>query len=77
VTDGDGFRLKDIDPGETLDLKSEDKPRAGGTGFPVGHALRLGPLGGGVDHLSGDGSGVALFVDCELRHLKNLNTCYL
>jgi PPK2 family polyphosphate:nucleotide phosphotransferase len=28
VTDGDGFRLKDIDPGETLDLKSEDKPRA-------------------------------------------------
>ena len=28
VTDGDGFRLKDIDPGETLSLKSEDKPRA-------------------------------------------------
>ena len=28
VTDGDGFRLKDIDPGDTLDLKSEDKPRA-------------------------------------------------
>jgi PPK2 family polyphosphate:nucleotide phosphotransferase len=27
VTDGDGFRLKDIDPGDTLDLKSEDKPR--------------------------------------------------
>jgi len=28
VTDGEGFRLKDIDPGDTLDLKSEDKPRA-------------------------------------------------
>ena len=28
VTDGKSFRLKDIDPGETLDLKSEDKPRA-------------------------------------------------
>jgi len=28
VTDGDGFRLKDIDPGDTLGLKSEDKPRA-------------------------------------------------
>jgi PPK2 family polyphosphate:nucleotide phosphotransferase len=27
VTDGDGFRLKDIDPGDTLNLKSEDKPR--------------------------------------------------
>jgi PPK2 family polyphosphate:nucleotide phosphotransferase len=28
VTDGERFRLKDIDPGDTLDLKSEDKPRA-------------------------------------------------
>jgi len=28
VTDGSRFRLKDIDPGETLNLKSEDKPRA-------------------------------------------------
>ena len=28
MTDGDGFRLKDIDPGDTLKLKSEDKPRA-------------------------------------------------
>jgi PPK2 family polyphosphate:nucleotide phosphotransferase len=28
VTDGDGFRLKDINPGDTLNLKSEDKPRA-------------------------------------------------
>src|SRR5271157_1399044 len=28
VTDGESFRLKDIDPGDTLDLKSEDKPRA-------------------------------------------------
>jgi PPK2 family polyphosphate:nucleotide phosphotransferase len=28
VTDGKGFRLKDIDPGDTLDLGSEDKPRA-------------------------------------------------
>jgi PPK2 family polyphosphate:nucleotide phosphotransferase len=28
VTDGDGFRLKDVDPKDTLDLKSEDKPRA-------------------------------------------------
>jgi PPK2 family polyphosphate:nucleotide phosphotransferase len=27
VTDG-GFRLKDIDPGDTLELTSEDKPRA-------------------------------------------------
>jgi polyphosphate kinase 2 (PPK2 family) len=28
ITDGDGFRLKDVDPGDTLDLTSEDKPRA-------------------------------------------------
>jgi PPK2 family polyphosphate:nucleotide phosphotransferase len=28
VTDGDRFRLNDFDPGDTLDLKSEDKPRA-------------------------------------------------
>ena len=28
VTDGAGFRLKDIDPNDTLDLKSEDKSRA-------------------------------------------------
>ena len=28
VTDGSKFRLKDIDPGDTLDLGSEDKPRA-------------------------------------------------
>jgi PPK2 family polyphosphate:nucleotide phosphotransferase len=28
VVDGRRFRLKDIDPGETLNLKSEDKPRA-------------------------------------------------
>ena len=28
VTDGDGFRLKDFDPGDTLNLKFEDKPRA-------------------------------------------------
>jgi len=28
VTDGDGFRLKDVDPGDTLDLTAEDKPRA-------------------------------------------------
>jgi len=28
VIDGDGFRLKDMDPGDTLNLKSEDKPRA-------------------------------------------------
>ena len=28
VTDGDRFRLKDFDPGDTLDLKSGDKPRA-------------------------------------------------
>jgi PPK2 family polyphosphate:nucleotide phosphotransferase len=28
VTDGGKFRLKDIDPGDTLDLGSEDKPRA-------------------------------------------------
>ena len=28
VTDGGKFRLKDVDPGDTLGLKSEDKPRA-------------------------------------------------
>jgi len=28
VTQGDKFRLKDVDPAETLGLKSEDKPRA-------------------------------------------------
>ena len=28
VTKGDKFRLKDVDPGDTLDLKAEDKPRA-------------------------------------------------
>ena len=28
VTDGKGFRLQNIDPGDTLDLASEDKPRA-------------------------------------------------
>jgi PPK2 family polyphosphate:nucleotide phosphotransferase len=28
VTDGDKFRLKDIDPGDTLHLDTEDKPRA-------------------------------------------------
>jgi PPK2 family polyphosphate:nucleotide phosphotransferase len=28
VTDGNGFRLKDCDPRDTLDLKSEDKPQA-------------------------------------------------
>jgi polyphosphate kinase 2 (PPK2 family) len=28
VTDGKKFRLKDIDPGDTGELKTEDKPRA-------------------------------------------------
>jgi len=28
VTDGDGFRLKDVDPADTLDFGDEDKPRA-------------------------------------------------
>jgi PPK2 family polyphosphate:nucleotide phosphotransferase len=28
ITNGDKFRLKDINPGDTLDFKSEDKPRA-------------------------------------------------
>jgi PPK2 family polyphosphate:nucleotide phosphotransferase len=28
ISDGDGFRLKDIDPGDTQGLTSEDKPRA-------------------------------------------------
>src|SRR5262249_49794986 len=28
VTDGDKFRLKDVDPSDTGELKSEDKPRA-------------------------------------------------
>src|SRR5690348_174047 len=28
IANGGGFRLKDINPGDTLDLSSEDKPRA-------------------------------------------------
>jgi len=28
VTDGGGFRLKDLDPTDTLDFGSEDKPRS-------------------------------------------------
>ncbi|MEI6071514.1 MAG: polyphosphate kinase 2 family protein, partial [Verrucomicrobiae bacterium] len=28
VTDGKGFRLRDVDPGDTQDFKSEDKTRA-------------------------------------------------
>jgi hypothetical protein len=28
VTDGESFHLKDIDPDDTLDLDSDDKPRA-------------------------------------------------
>jgi PPK2 family polyphosphate:nucleotide phosphotransferase len=28
VTDGESFRLRDVNPGDTLDLKSEDKPLA-------------------------------------------------
>jgi len=28
VTDGEGLRLKDVDPGDTLDFDSADKPRA-------------------------------------------------
>ena len=28
VTKGEKFRLKDVDPRDTLGLKSEDKPRA-------------------------------------------------
>ena len=28
VTDGSRFRLRDVDPGETLDLRAADKPRA-------------------------------------------------
>jgi PPK2 family polyphosphate:nucleotide phosphotransferase len=28
LTDGKGFRLKDVDPADTLDLGAEDKPRA-------------------------------------------------
>jgi PPK2 family polyphosphate:nucleotide phosphotransferase len=28
VTDGEGFRLNDVDPGDTLDFDSADKPRA-------------------------------------------------
>ena len=59
---GDNFRLKDIDPGDTLDLTSEDKPRAkealamgvDAAGRAAGHALRAGPLGGAAD-LPGDG----------------------
>ena len=61
VTD-DKFRLKDIDPGDTLDFTSEDKPRAKEAlamgvdvlGRASGHALRAGQLGGVAD-LPGDG----------------------
>src|SRR5215467_9483893 len=28
VTDGDGFRLDDFDPGDTLEFTDEDKPKA-------------------------------------------------
>jgi PPK2 family polyphosphate:nucleotide phosphotransferase len=28
ITDGNKFRLKNVEPGDTLDLKAEDKPRA-------------------------------------------------
>ena len=28
VSDGSSFRLKEVDPGDTLELSSEDKPRA-------------------------------------------------
>jgi PPK2 family polyphosphate:nucleotide phosphotransferase len=28
ISEGEGFRLKNIDPGDTRDLKAEDKPRA-------------------------------------------------
>ena len=28
VTNGEKFRLKDVDPGDTLKLTSEDEPRA-------------------------------------------------
>ena len=28
VTDGEGFRLQDVDPGDTLDFGAEDRPRA-------------------------------------------------
>ena len=28
ITDGKGFKLKDVDPGDTGDLKDADKPRA-------------------------------------------------
>ena len=28
VEDGSGFRLKDVDPGDTLQFEAEDKPRA-------------------------------------------------
>src|SRR6476660_4518162 len=28
ISNGGKFRLKDVDPGDTLDLKAEDKPRA-------------------------------------------------
>ncbi|HEV8375782.1 MAG TPA: hypothetical protein VGR38_06045 [Candidatus Polarisedimenticolia bacterium] len=27
VVEGEGFRLKDFDPGDTLDFTSEDKPQ--------------------------------------------------
>jgi len=28
ITDGEGFHLKDVDPGETLNFDEADKPRA-------------------------------------------------
>jgi len=31
---------------------------------------------GGVAHLPGDGRGVALFIDYELRHHRTLDICY-
>ena len=64
ITDGKGFRLKDIDPDDTGGLKSEDKPRAKealaigveALRHSAGHALCPGSLGR-APHLSGDGRG--------------------
>ena len=53
VSDGENFRLKDIDPESTLEFTSEDKPRAKealamgveALAEPARQVVRTGPLG--------------------------------
>ena len=64
IDKGRKFRLKDVDPGDTAGLGSEDKPQAKealadrhrGARRAAGQALRAGPLGR-APHLPGDGRG--------------------